>query len=171
MEDVKNWDKPDDDRTEQSVVHFIREELRRIDPSLNVIKYHNSLLRRLMDFGKIQTFKDFTHQNVMDFDNYLRQSIKSEPTRYKRHTTLRRFIRIAINRGLCKYDPYMDFRFKKGKSRPPVFLLEEEIERIKHYTPVNDKLQHVKDCFLFQVFTGMAYADIAKFTRADVVEM
>jgi site-specific recombinase XerD len=169
LEDVKCWNKRDSQG--YSVVKFIREELRRIDPSLDVIEYHNSLIRRLVEFGRIKTFADLTYQNVEEFDAYLRQFIKSAPTLYKRHSALRRFIRIAINRGLCTYDPYVDFRPRKGKSKVPVFLLEEEIERIRQWEPINERLARARACFLFQVYTGMAYADMDKFCRQDVVEM
>lgn len=166
LEDVKYWNKEESSVT--SVVEFIREELRRNDPSYDVVEYHSSLMKRLEEFGKIKTFSDITYENIVDFDTYLRKTIKSQPTLYKRHSALHRYIKEAINRGLCKYDPYLQFKVKKGKSKDPIFLLEDEIGKIMKMQPVNDRLEKVKDLFIFQCFTGMAYTDMQKFTEDDI---
>jgi hypothetical protein len=134
LDNVQYWDR--DDGITTSVIEFMRSELRRNDPSFAVMEYHNSLIRRLEEFGKIRTFGDITYENIVDFDTYLRRSIKSQPTLYKRHSALHRYIKEAINRGFCKFDPYLQFKVKKGKSREPVFLLEDEIDKIKNCRPV-----------------------------------
>jgi site-specific recombinase XerD len=169
LEDVRHWNKVEDNII--SVVGFLETEMRRMDFSLGAMKYHRSFIRKVADFGRFRTFADFTYQNVVDFDTYLRQSMRSQPSLYKQHTTLRRYIKIAINRKLCSYDPYVDFHVRKGKGRNPIFLEEEEIDRIRKWIPVNERLAKVRDCFLFQTFTGMAYVDMAKFGRGDVVEV
>ncbi|MCL1937138.1 MAG: phage integrase SAM-like domain-containing protein [Candidatus Azobacteroides sp.] len=129
LDDVKKWNS---DETEiHSVIEFIQSELKRKNPSSDVVEYHHSLIRRLEEFGKIKVFSDITYENIVDFDAYLRNTIKSQPTLYKRHSALHRYIKEAINRGLCKYDPYLQFRLKKGKSKDPVFLIESEIEKIR----------------------------------------
>jgi site-specific recombinase XerD len=169
LDDVKNWNK--EESSTFSVIDFIKSELIRNNPSYDVLEYHNSLIKRLEEFGKIRVFADFTYQNIVDFDAHLRMTIKSQPTLYKRHAALHRYIREAINRELCKYDPYMQFKVKKGKSREPVFLLESEIEKIKNWNPVSEKLEHVRDMFIFQCFTGMAFVDMCKFTKEDINEI
>jgi site-specific recombinase XerD len=166
LEDVRSWNKTEEETV--SVLAFMEAELWRMDPSMAVIQHHRSLMRRMADFGCFKTFKDVTYENVADFDNYIRQFCQSQPTIHRRHAMFRRFIRIAIHHGLCKYDPYVDFVIRKGKSRTPVFLMEEEVERIRHWQPINERLSHVRDCFLFQCLTGMAYADMRKFCRQDI---
>jgi site-specific recombinase XerD len=169
LEDVRNWNKTPSDG--YSFIDFIRSELSRNNASLSVVEYHESLITRLEEFGKIKTFKDITYENIVDFDAHLRATIKSQPTLYKRHSALHRYIREAINRGLCVYDPYAQFKTHKGKGKDPVFLLENEIQKIIDYVPVNDKLSHVKDLFLFQIFTGMAYIDMAHFDKSYISEL
>ena len=169
LEDVKNWNKEKADS--YSFIEFIRSELRRNDPSMSVVEYHESLITRLEEFGKIKTFKDITYENIVDFDSHLRKTIKSSPTLYKRHSALHRYIREAINRGICSYDPYMQFKLSKGKSKDPVFLLESEIKKIQEWRPSTDSLEKTKDLFLFQVFTGMAYADMQNFNKDEISEL
>jgi site-specific recombinase XerD len=166
---VKNWDKENCET--YSVIDFIENELKRENPSFAVIEYHRSLIARLKEFGKIKVFSDFTYENIVDFDVHLRKTIKSQPTLYKRHSALHRYIREAINRGFCKFDPYLQFKVKKGKSKEPVFLVESEIEKLKKWNPCDERTGRVKDMFIFQCFTGMAYADMSKFTVDDIFEI
>jgi site-specific recombinase XerD len=169
LEDVKKWDH--DEIEIHSVIDFIKSELKRNNPSYDVLEYHNSLIKRLEEFGKIKVFADLTYENIVDFDAYLRNTIKSQPTLYKRHSALHRYIKEAINRGLCKFDPYLQFKVKKGKSKDPVFLIESEIKKIIEWIPVNDRLACVKDLFLFQIFTGMAYADMMSFDKSYISKL
>lgn len=169
LDDVKKWDH--DEAQTHSVIDFIESELKRKNPSFDVLEYHHSLIRRLKEFGKIKTFSDFTYQNIVDFDTHLRKTVKSQPTLYRRHSALHRYIKEAINRGFCKFDPYLQFEVKKGKSKDPVFLIESEVEKIKKWKPVSEKLEHVKDMFIFQCFTGMAYVDMANFSKSDIFEV
>lgn len=164
--DVGRWkDKPGETLL---VKDFIRAELSRWQASLATATYYTSLIKRLDGFGKIKTFTDLTYQNIVDFDGYLRQFIVSQPTLYKRHNALKRIIKEAINRKLCDSNPYDLFKVKPGQSKKPVFLNEKEIQQIINYTPTVDKVKKVKDLFLFQCFTGLAYVDMSKFDKSYI---
>lgn len=170
IKDVKNWNK--DVSSESTIVDFIKSELRRRNPSLSVVRYNNSFIRRLEEYGKIRTFEDLTYDNIVGLDAKLRETIESDPTLYKRHTLFKGYIQEAINRGIYTgLNPYAFFKLKKGKSETPVFLVESEIERIKRYDPYFDYLKRTKDLFLFQCFTGMAYIDLMNFTHESVSEL
>ena len=167
--DVLKWNTPVS--KQHFVIDFIKEFLRIKNASLNVIEYHHSLITRLEEFGKIRMFSDFTYENIVEFDTFLRKTINSQPTLYRRHFALKRIIREAIKRKICEYNPYDEFEVKKGKSKAPVFLEENEIKLIKEFVPINEKLQHVKDMFIFQSFTGMAYIDMSEFDKSKLVEV
>lgn len=166
---VKYWDKAD--VSTLSVAEFIKSEMKRNNPSYAVVEYHNSFLRRLDEFGKIKTFNDLTYNNIVDFDAHLKKTISSEPTLYKRHSLFKRYIQEAINRGIYKgINPYNTFKSKKGKSKDPVFLTEEEIKLIQDYSPNYGYLERTRDLFLFQCFTGLAYIDLMSFSKDSVFE-
>lgn len=166
---VKYWNKTD--VSTLSVSEFIRSEMKRNDPSYTVVEYHNSFLKRLEEFGKIITFNDITYNNIVDFDAHLRKTISSEPTLYKRHSLFKRYIQEAINRGLYSgHNPYTIFKPKKGKSKDPVFLTEEEIKLIQDYAPNYGYLERARDLFLFQCFTGLAYIDLMAFRKESIME-
>lgn len=173
IEDVKKWDKKEESTL--SVVSFIQDELKRKKPSSSVYAQNNSLIKRIEEFGKFKTFSDFTYSNVIEFDTHLKDSGLAEPTAYKRHSLLHGYIREAINRGYCSYDPYMTFRPKKGKSNDPVYLDEFELEALKNYDlseeTESDSLTKVKDLFVFQCFTGLAYVDLMALKKEEIVEV
>lgn len=170
IKDVKSWNK--DSTSDLTVIDFIRDEIKRRNPSLDVVKYNNSFIRRLEEYGKIRTFKDLTYENIIGLDAQLRETISSDVVLYKRHTLFKGYIQEAIDRGVYNgINPYAFFKFKKGKAKDPVFLIEEEVEQIKKYEPFYDYLKRVKDLFLFQCFTGMAYIDLMGFNKESVSEL
>jgi site-specific recombinase XerD len=169
LEDVKNWDK--DESLTHSIVSFIYCELKRRDPSLTVIKQNKAFIRRLEDYGKIKVFADLTYQNLLGFDEYLRQFIKSSPTLYKRHSLFKGYINEAVKRGLCKHNPYDLFSIPKGKSKDPIFLTTDEVIQIELFETDNNRLDKVRELFIFQCYTGMAYVDTQNFKQEDIIEM
>lgn len=69
----------------------------------------------------------------------------------------------------------MTFRPKKGQSKDPVYLEESEINIIlncdlKSQTD-NDKLDKVRDLFIFQCYTGLAYVDLMALRKEDIHEI
>lgn len=167
ISDVKNWNKQD--TSTFSVIDFIRDELKRKDPSYSVVEYNNSFIKRLEEFGKIKTFSDLTYDNIVGLDTHLRKTIESEPTLYKRHSLFKGYIQEAINRGIYNgMNPYSLFKNKKGKSKDPVFLDESELQKVIEYKPDYGYLERAKDLFLFQCYTGLAYADLMDFSSESV---
>lgn len=175
IEDIINWNiKPENT---VSVVSFMKAELIRKNLSIRVAAHHQTLIKRIEQFNKIKVFSDFTYGNIVDFDSFLkttgsdRESL-SDVTAYKRHSMLNSYIKEAINRGLCKYNPYGSFKPKKGKSKDPVYLTEFELEAIMKCKIENvaegGRLAKVKDVFVFQCLTGLSYIDVANLNDEDI---
>lgn len=178
IEDIKNRNVKKEDT--QSLISFMEAELQRKNPAYETITQHKTLIKRLQQFGKIKIFKDLTYENIIAFDDFLKsegdeREALSEATAYKRHSILKGYIKEAINRGYCTYNPYGTFTPKKGKSKDPVFLTEEELLAIKKYNLANkvegDRLIKVRDLFVFQCFTGLAYVDLKAFNKEEIFEI
>jgi site-specific recombinase XerD len=169
LDDVKNWDR--DEAATNSVIEFMWESLRKRNPSDAVMEHHGVLIRQMEEFGRFRVFSDITYENIADFDLFLRKTISSQPVLYKRHSTFKSYITDAINRGICKSNPYVQFRVQKGRSKDPTFLDESEVGKIQQYAPPSERLQRVRDLFIFQCFTGMAFVDLMNFSRSDVSEV
>lgn len=171
IDEVRSWDKTGENLT-TNVIDFIREDLRKRNVSYAVLEYNNSFIKRLNEFGKIKTFRDLTYSNIEDFDLYLKKTIKSQPTLYKRHSLFKGYIEKARKRGLIERNPYDDFFLKKGKSEDPVYLVETEVEKIINYIPkgaTKESLERVRDLFLFQCYTGLSYTDLESFSKDSIV--
>lgn len=169
ISDVKNWNKPETDTV--SLIKFIEEEARKENLGKSSLSNFNSFMTRLKEFGKITQFSDLTYENIVDFDRFLKPTNKSQPVLYRKHKYLEHYIKIAIKRKIIDYNPYLDFEVKKGKHKDPTFLTPEEIRKIEKYKPVNDKLEKIKDLFLFQCWTGLAYVDMQLFSKNDIVKI
>jgi site-specific recombinase XerD len=169
LDEVKNWNR--DESVIYSVISFMEKSLSKRNPSMTTLAHHRILINKIKSFGKFKTFADITYENISDFDAFLRKTVNSQPTLYKWHNAFKSYIVDAINRGICKSNPYLLFKVQKGKSRTPTYLIEDEIKKIMNYEPAVERLQKVKDLFLFQCFTGMAYVDMQNFSRTDVSEM
>lgn len=169
LSDVKNWNK--DDSSDELIIPFMREHLRVRSKTLNLgqgtIKQHNVLINKLIKFEKIHTFKDLTYNNIELFDFYMKGEGLSSVSAHKRHSIFRIYIRDAINRGLLSSNPYSMYNPKKGKSKDPVYLTQEEVQLLKDYTPDFGYLERARDLFLFQCFTGLAYIDLMNFNKGS----
>ena len=149
----------------------MRKDLTMKKPSDATFEHHNVLIRRLEKFGKIKIFSDLTYENIVLFDAFLRRTINSSATLNKRHSTLHRYVREAINHELLTKDPYALFKMPSKKLKEPVYLTEDEIQWIMKCDPGSEKLFKVKDLFVFQIFTGLAYVDAMSFSRESIIEI
>lgn len=170
IEDVRFWN----NSTENNyfVVEFMKEQLAKSFPTKSTCDHHLALIRQIERFGKIKYFSDINYQNIIDFDIYLKENgIKENSTLNKRHSTFRKYIKKAIYMEFCKKDPYFEFKMPPKKGKEPVYLVQDEIDRILNFNPVNEKLEKVKDLFVFQMFTGLAFIDLMQFSKDYVFEI
>ena len=117
-------------------------------------------LSMLEEFGKIRFFHDLTRANIMDFDNFLRKKGLKQTTINAYHKVNKVYINDAIARELIATSPYVGFKVARGKGEDGRWLDEDELELIKHAELGTESLRRVRDLFVFQCLTGVAYADL-----------
>jgi site-specific recombinase XerD len=164
LSDVHNWNEKDETDS-HSFIEFMKKTLSRNNPSMATLEHHSGLIRRRSSV--VSKHLPISHTKIYAS---LTPSSGEQSTLHKRHSTLKHYIREAISMDLLVKNPYDLFRMAKKKSKKPTFLTEEDIKKILDYVPVNEKLEKVKDLFTFQMFTGMAYVDLAGFCRAEISE-
>lgn len=170
LEDVKDYDKKQ--TFNMSITDFIAKKM--IDAGLtdNQLKRHRGLINHLIRFEKIVVFSDLSLEKIMLFDTHLKKTIKSQMARYKVHSYLKNYIKLAAKLGLCETNPYDDFEMRKGKNlKDPIFLVEGEIDRIRSFQTDIEKLERVRDLFIFQCFTGLSYIDLMAFSPEWIREI
>ncbi|MBS7564522.1 site-specific integrase [Mucilaginibacter sp. Bleaf8] len=74
----------------------------------------------------------------------------------------------CIKKDWLSQYPFVDFKTTL-KEVIRVALTKEELGRIETKLFENDRLNHVKDIFLFSCYTGLAYIDVAKLRQSDVI--
>lgn len=133
--------------------------------SLNNTKNHNTFLRKLKEWGKIKNFSDLTHANIIKMDEYLKGRKLHDETIYGYHKHLRKFINDAVLEGYVNENPYSakGIKLKHGAPNVDKYITEEELQRIIEVDLSTERLSKVRDLFVFQCYTGMAYADIMSF--------
>lgn len=143
---------------------------------------HREIVSVLAEYGRINTVRDLTPSNIMDFDNFLHgkriRKLDKEgreifvPMRqqsiYGLHKLLKTYIHIAMRRGMLHSDPYAGLRFKRGESEPDRYLTEAELNALSGAVLRSGCVARARDLFVFQCYTGLAYSDMKEFDFSKV---
>ncbi len=108
-------------------------------------------------------------QFIDNYTIYIKANLKvSHNTAIKRLKHLKKVIRIALANGWITIDP---FRFTKlrEESVEKEFLLKDEIERIIAKEITVKRLEQVRDVYLFSLFSGLAFTDVANLRPEHIV--
>ncbi len=113
--------------------------------------------------------KDVDHKFITGFEYYLKTVRNcSHNTAIKYITNFKKIIRIAYANDWISKDPFFNWKARL-KIVDREFLSEEEIQKILEKDLHTKRLDQVKDIFIFCCFTGLAYADVKKLCKNDVV--
>lgn len=154
-----------------SFIDFIvRRTDERKDRAEGTIKHYRTLVKVLEDFGRINYFHDLTRSNITMFDDYLRSKGIKDTTVYGYHKNMKAYINEAIRFGIISENPYMGLKINRGKSDKRKYLTYEEMRRMERCRITDPSVNRVRDLFLFQCYTGLAYSDLYKFDFASDVE-
>ncbi len=92
-------------------------------------------------------------------------------TAYKNIQFLKSFLIWANNNGFTNNNSYKSFH-GKNESNEVIYLTEEELMKLYNmkFEEDEEKLERVRDTFVFQCFTGVRYSDILNISREDISE-
>ena len=154
-----------------SFIDFIvRRTDERKDRAEGTIKHYRTLVKVLEDFGRINYFHDLTRSNITMFDDYLRSKGIKDTTVYGYHKNMKAYINEAIRFDIISENPYVGLKINRGKSDKRKYLTYEEMRRMERCRITDPSVNRVRDLFLFQCYTGLAYSDLYKFDFAIDVE-
>lgn len=131
---------------------------------------HMKLVALLRKIGNIRTFADVTKKNVLKMDTYLHSTGIRQTTISSYHKFMKTYVHDAMSSGLIEKDPYIGVKIDIGKSVWGRFLTVDEVEAIEKAEMPTESLKRVKDLFLFQCYTGLAYADLMRFDMSKAVK-
>ena len=167
---------------EPTLVNWIRAMSDDADITLNTKLRYHTLCRRLLEYGKITKWGDLSPDNIYGWDVWLRQQEvplsdgqrergvkprKIQPVAvYNYHKLLKAMLNRAVMLGVIENNPYdrMKGAFKREANEKIEYLTEEQMNKLMDLTPVpGSQMEMAKDLFVFQMFTGLSYADTQTF--------
>lgn len=155
----------------ENYIEFLERRINeRNDITESTRKSHRVLITSLLEFGMITYISYLTPQNIKAYDNWLHGKKYSQPTIHNYHKQNKAYIHEAMSLGLLEDYPYTGIVVKREKYKKRSFFYQEELDKIRKAQIPNESIRRVRDLFVFQSFTGLAYADLVKFDfKRDVV--
>jgi site-specific recombinase XerD len=110
------------------------------------------------------------HTFIADYDFYLRTERKcSNNTTVKYIKNFKKIIRICITNGWINQHPFLHYKTKLQEVEREV-LTHEELQKLMDKTFIIERLELVRDIFLFSCYTSLAYIDVKQLTDANLVK-
>jgi len=108
------------------------------------------------------------HAFIMDYDFWLRNVRKcANNTAVKYIKNFKKIIRLCMANGWLTKDPFLGYKAKlKVVERP--YLSKEEIQMIYEKEFVSERLNQIRDIFLFSCYTGLAYVDVRQLSKSNI---
>mgnify|MGYP000096947967 CR=1 FL=1 len=105
---------------------------------------------------------------ISEFEFYLKSKKEiGHNTTIKYVRGMKKIVREAITKGYLNYDPFIAYKASLKEVKRE-FLSEEEIDAIYHKKMTTERLERVRDAFVFSCYTGLAYSDVQKLTPKDI---
>ncbi|SFS46063.1 site-specific integrase [Lutibacter maritimus] len=109
------------------------------------------------------------HKFITGFEYYLKTERNcAHNTAIKYITNFKKVIRIVYANGWITKDPFFNWKARL-KTVDRQFLSELEIEDLINKQFGIPRLEQVRDLFVFSCFTGLAYADVRKLKKENIV--
>lgn len=172
------------------VVEWMDERVKMLQVSPGTRSHYKTMLAKFMEFGRIRQWSDVTIDNIYRWDAWLHTLEKPQTDAQKRmgleperltdagvsnyHKCLKHLLHLAEKTQQIDRNPYdlLKGEFKRGDRENVDYLTEAEMQAIETANlQRGSQLDVVRDMFVMQMYTGMAYADLMKFRIEDYKEV
>lgn len=157
---------------------------------LDIIEYHNEYMKNTLRWGTQKNYftthkyiKLFLQKNlnttniylselgykfIIDFEQFLRrQNDMGNNTVMKHIERLRKMVNLAYKMEWIDKDPFIKFKATYHKKERG-FLTLDELQRIENKMFGIDRLQLIKDLFVFSCYTGLSYGDVMSLNKNNL---
>ena len=108
------------------------------------------------------------HSFITEYEFYLRSERKcANNTAVKYIKNFHKIVNQCLANGWLSKDPFTNYK-AKVKEVVREFLSEVEIEQMMNKEFVSERLELVRDIFVFSCFTGLAYIDVKQLTLDNI---
>jgi integrase len=163
-----------------------------------LIDYHNSNMVTVLKYGTMKNYyttekylvkylikklkvhdiylKQLNYRFIIDFEQYLRtyknskkQLVLANNGVMKHLERFKKMINLAIKLEWMVKNPFSQFQLKFNKYDRQ-YLSERELELIESTQYTNERLEKIKDCFIFACYTGLSYIDVKELTLNQITK-
>mgnify|MGYP000983030058 CR=1 FL=1 len=144
------------------------------DYSEGTLRHYRTTRDRLADFFKTKFSRNDVPLSKIDynflnsFDLYLKTGLWLKPnTALTYHKHLKKALNTAIAMNQISFNPYNSFKVTRNETHRD-FLTNLELERIKNKEVSTNRLEIVRDVFVFACYTGLGYAELSKLNKFHI---
>lgn len=152
-----------------------RSKIRKYGKAADSQERYERFMRFLKEYGKFKTFYDLTEQKVMELDRYLQKKndMKAKSRWNNYHRFLNSFIMDAQKEGLLQLNPYDRVMIDKGNDYDGIdkCLEPEEFEKLRTAKMPDERLERVRDLFVFHCYLCQGYKDLRAFNPQKIKEI
>lgn len=140
----------------------------------NTLKGYKTSVKHLTaflktNFGKTDIeIQSLNHSFILDFEYYLKSECKCSgvsAAKYIKH--LKKIVNHCLANNWLKVNPFIRFK-SSAKAKERTFLTQLELDKISKKKLTIERLQQVRDIFVFCCYTGLSYADVQKLKRTEI---
>ena len=142
--------------------------------AFGTLKHYRTTRKRLGEFiQKYYGRKDIALESINydflnSFDSFLKLKYgASSNTVWGYHRHLKKVLNDAIAMGLIQRNPYASYKVKRVEGNRD-FLTMKELKKIEQKRFSAQRLELVKDLFVFACYTGLSYSDIYKLSYQHI---
>nr|WP_321413725.1 site-specific integrase [uncultured Allomuricauda sp.] len=163
-----------------------------------LIKYHNENMSIVLKKGTMKNYyttekylhrflvkkrkvndvrlKQLNYAFVTDFEHFLRNYRDSKKNLLlgnngvmKHLERFKKMLNLAAKLEWMDKNPFNQFQLKYNKYDRQ-FLDEEELEQLESAEMGNERLERIRDCFVFSCYTGLSYVDVKELNSDNIVK-
>lgn len=113
--------------------------------------------------------QELNYEIVSELEFWLKSIRKcSHNTSIKYISNIKKIVNLCLKNGWLQRDPFLGYKMSKREVVREV-LSQDEINRIATKAFPTNRLGIIRDIFLFSCYTGLAYADVKKLRRHEIV--
>jgi site-specific recombinase XerD len=141
----------------------------------NTLKGYNTSEKHLAgylqkEYGKNDVeISQLNHAFITGFEFYLKAECKISgvsAAKYIKH--LKKIVNHCLANGWLKQNPFINYK-SSAKAKERTYLTQQELDAITNSKKLSvERLQQVRDIFVFSCYTGLSYADVKKLKRSEI---
>ncbi|RIW12900.1 site-specific integrase [Algoriphagus lacus] len=121
-------------------------------------------------FGKDDLeIKKLDYEFISDYEYWFKSVRKcSHNTTVKYLANMKKIVLDCVKRGWLIRDPFMNYKLVKKEVHREA-LTEEELDKIAKRVFSTDRLNQIRDIFIFSCYTGLAYVDVKNLRQDQLI--